>query len=187
MKRIILLTLFFLTACNSVTQTSTPSIDDETPDGYSFATGTPTITPTYEGCYFVWAYHALPEISEKVDKAIKTLQPDASGGAQAYGEDCIYADGHAEFSAMETDFFVMVRVKNLSDEKKLGDWIYAVLKIIEGLPREEIPGAQAGKVQLQFVKSGSEYLYVNIPLDEYRKLVGDLRGVELFRHFRQNP
>ncbi|GEM_PF-570321 len=181
MRIFILLTLLFLTACSSIAQTSTTlPVDDETPDAYSLATETPIIAPTYEGCYYVWAYHALPEISEKVDKAVKTLQPEASGSAQAYGEDCVYADGHTEFGAMETDFYVTVMVKNLKDKKELGNWLIAVMKTLDAFPRGLVPGGQDGVVQITFKMKEDQRIF-NIHISEYKKLNPGMNGEEVMQ------
>lgn len=185
MPKLLLLSLLFLTACSSAPPTSMPPIDTETPYAYSFATETPVITPTYEGCFYVWAYHDLPEISEKVDQAIKTLQTEASGRAQAYGEDCVYADGRGEFGAMETDFYVTIMVKNLKDESELGDWLIAVMKTLDAFPRGVVPGGQDGFAQITF-KTEEDQRIFNVSINEYKNLPPGLSGEEVFRALLPN-
>src|SRR3989304_182060 len=94
------------------------------------ATETETITPAYEGCAYTWASHDAPELTEKVDAAIVALNEQASARASLFGEDCIYADGHSVFGAMETDFYVRLPVNDLTAEEDFGNWISQVLPII---------------------------------------------------------
>src|SRR5215204_2146767 len=87
----------------------TPHIDP-TPNGNEVI-----LTPTYEGCGYQWAYKDMPELNEPFDEAIKIINTDAKAWATAFGEDCVYADGHTDFSAMETDFYVHLPVADLSN------------------------------------------------------------------------
>src|SRR5574341_226341 len=178
------------TACNYTTQTMTPRpLDGGTQGPYSFATitETPEDTPTYEGCYYVWASQDLPELSKKVLDALQAMDKNVTGSAYAYGENCVYADGHATFGAMETDFSIKVKVKDLKDEKALGDWIARVMKIILQLPRQELPGPQRGRVDFTFSKSDSEQLHLTVSIDRYEREAVRLTGAELFKYFYKNP
>jgi hypothetical protein len=78
-------------------------------------------------------------------------------------------------------------VKDLKDEKALGDWISKTLQAIEALPPDEIQGPQPGKVQFHFIESETEDLYLNVSLKEYESEAKDLKGAELFRYFYKNP
>jgi len=78
------------------------------------------ITPTYEGCAYVWASHDLPDLSQKVNEALHVIDSNASGSAYAYGEDCDYADGHNTLANWKTDFHVHILVQDLKDEVALG-------------------------------------------------------------------
>src|SRR5208337_4299561 len=100
---------------------------------------------------FVEATQNLPDLSVQVDNAIKQLQPDASGRAEAYGENCVYASsGQSTFSAMETDFYITVNVESLKDDNELGSWVLSSMKIVKALPSDAIAGPQAGFVEFTF-------------------------------------
>jgi hypothetical protein len=185
-----LLLNFIATACNYTTQAVTPRpLDGETQEPNSLATitETPEVTPTYEGCYYVWASQDLPGLSNKVLDALQAMDKNITGGAYAYGENCVYADGHATFGAMETDFSVKVKVKDLKDEKALGDSIAKAMKIILQLPRQELPGPQRGRVDFVFSKSDSEQLYLTVSIERYEREAVKLTGAELFKHFYKKP
>ncbi|MGA7193736.1 MAG: hypothetical protein WBW94_08905, partial [Anaerolineales bacterium] len=114
-------------------------------------TAVPISTSTIEPCAFVEATQNLPDLSTQIDAAIKQLQPDASGRAEALGENCVYASsGQSTFSAMETDFYFTIDVQDLKDDNELGTWIVNVMKIINALPPDSISGHQAGFVEFTF-------------------------------------
>jgi hypothetical protein len=117
----------------------TPHIDqppDENP---------PTISPTFEGCGYQWAYEDSPKLSCGFQQWIQEFQPEAQANAYVFGEDCIYADGHSTFSALETDFNITLQVNDLSDEADLGGWIMGVMQVIKDIP-EKIVGPRPGRV-----------------------------------------
>lgn len=117
----------------------------------------PIITePTYEGCYYMWASKDLPEVSKNFQAELEKIIPEATGTASAYGEDCVYADGHAQFGAMETEFNLVTPVKDTDDNKDLGKIIEAVLPAFE---QENLP-AKIGKINIQFKTEASDR-YVN--------------------------
>ena len=47
------------------------------------------VTPTYEGCAYVWASHDMPELSRKLNAELQDISMNLSGLAYAYGEDCV--------------------------------------------------------------------------------------------------
>jgi hypothetical protein len=169
-KRILLLLFIFLTSCGSQAQTilASPSPDLTTPTAAPLS-----ITPTIENCAYVQATQNLPDATVQIDKAIKQLQPDASGRAQAYGENCVYASGRQPtFSAMETDFYFTINVKNLKDDKDLGGWIVDAMKLVEALPPDSMAGPQAGFVEFTFKTKANQRIlrvaiatYKNLPVD----------------------
>jgi hypothetical protein len=151
---------------------------------------TPAETPTpagYPHCYYVWATRELPELSEKFDRALQAIDRAASGSAYAFGEDCVYEDGHRDFGTMETDFRVVVLVNSLEDEHKLGSWIMAAMQTINDLPPGEIPGPQPGRAEFTFEKNKAEELRLQVPIAEYRALPPGLSPDEIFRRFHINP
>jgi hypothetical protein len=143
-----------------------------------------TLTPTpesYSGnCGYQWAQKDLPELSSEFQQAVQELQPEAQANAFAFGEDCVYADGHAVFSAMETDFNVTLQVNDLSAKAELGEWIVKVMQIIENIPSEKIEGPRPGRVSLEF-RSGSEQKFVNFYVDKYQALPAGLSNAEIYQ------
>jgi len=159
----------------------TPHID-QPPNGFEA-----TITPAYEGCGYQWAYKDMPEINEPLDEAIKIINPDAKAWATAFGEDCVYADGHATFGAMETDFYVQLAVDDLSAYESFGNWIAQAMNIVNGLPVDLIVGPKPGFVEFWFIKSEGEHIVMRVPIQKYRDEATEKNGEELFRLFYTNP
>lgn len=176
--------LFACAAVNSVPPV-TPGHPTTTP-GISI-TPTVSITPTYEGCAFVEASQALPDLSAKVVTLLQGVDPSLTGSAYAYGENCLYADGHSTFGARETDFRVKVPVTDLQDERSLGDWITRVMDLITRIPADELSGPQPGRVEFEFSKSVSETLFLNVSIAKYKTQAVGLSGSELFKLFSNNP
>lgn len=184
------LTLFGCASVDLATPGTTgPTLTGEAPSSTPapVITTTSVITPTYEACAYMWASHDLTDLSKKVDTAFKAIDPNLIGSAYAYGEDCVYADGHSTFSAMETDFRAKVSVTDLQDEKTLGDWITKVMNVIVNLPPDGIQGPQPGRVDFEFDNSASVTLHVNVSIAKYKTQAAGLTGAELFKYFNNNP
>jgi len=165
-----------------------PASDTPTSTHTIVVTETATLTPTYEGCFFRWAYHDDPELTEKVDAAIRALDPLASANATLFGEDCVFADGHSTFSTMETDFRVQVPVNDLNNEEAFGNWMKQVMDVILQIPQEEIQQAgNPGFVEFWFVKSETENVVVRVPVYQYQNEALGKTGAELFRFFHSTP
>ena len=162
-----------------ITQTITSS------STFSF-TETPTVTPAYEGCAYMWANHDAPELTGKLDAAIRALNPDAGANASLYGEDCVYSDGTSTFGAMETDFYVHIKVDDLTNEKVFGNWMAQALPLITQIPPEEIQG-NYGFVEFWFEKSEGEHVIVRVPIQEYMNGTHGITGAALFRMFYSVP
>jgi hypothetical protein len=177
----------FLFACAAVN--SVPPVSSESPTTMPGISITPTvdITPTYEGCAYVEASQTLPDLSAKVVTLLQGMDPTLTGSAYAFGENCLYADGHSTFSAMETDFRVKVPVTDLKDERSLGDWIARVMDVLTSIPPDELSGPQQGRVEFEFSKSESETLFLNISIAKYKSQAAGLSGSELFKLFSNNP
>ena len=129
----------------------------------------------------------MPELNGPFETAIKALDPDAKAWATAFGEDCVYADGHATFSAMETDFYIHLPVADLSDFESFGDWIVQAMSIVEGLSHDLIEGPKPGFVEFWFLKSEGEHVIARVPIQKYREEAAGRSGEELFRLFYANP
>jgi hypothetical protein len=145
------------------------------------------ITPTSDNCAFVWASQELPDLSQKVAQALQAVDPNITGSAYAYGENCVYGDGHSTFGAMETDFRVKITVQDIKDENSLGNWIARGMDVITKLPPDQLSGPQPGRVEFAFTKSESEILYLNVSIANYRKQPPGLTGIELYRILKNNP
>lgn len=187
MKRFFLLCLFLLTACAPApTLTVSPATSTDTPT--PFVTDTPVVVaPTFENCAFIWASQDLPDVSKKINEMLQAIDKNITASAYAYGESCVYADGHSTFGAMETDYRIKVEVKDIKDEKTLGDVIAKVMKEIVKIPLSDVQGPNPGRVEFSFHKSDTEQLSVNVQITQYLNDATKLTGVELFRFFHQNP
>jgi hypothetical protein len=139
-----------------------------------------TITPAYEGCGYQWAQQDLPVLSREFQQAIQGLEPSAQANAFAFGEDCIYADGHKTFGAKETDFNVTLQVADLSNEASLGEWIVKIMLIVVNIPKEKIVGPQSGVVFINF-QSGSDQKNLNFYIDQYQTLPSGLTTAEIYQ------
>jgi hypothetical protein len=177
-------------ACTNVMVSSPPSpaAPPDTPAILTEIVPTvPSITPTYEGCAYVWGSQDLPELSRILNSELQAINTDATGLAYAYGENCVYGDGHSTFSAMETDFRVGIRVKNVRDEEALGDWIFRVMEVVERLPADQLAGHNPGRVDFDFKQPDPGELFLTVQIDRYRREAKGLRGAALFRLFYTNP
>jgi hypothetical protein len=143
---------------------------------------TETVTLAYEGCAFSWAYHNAPELTEKLDAAVKELNPEASATATLFGEDCIRGDGSTTFGVMETDFSVKLPVDDLSKHEEFGAWIKDVMQIITGFAEQEIQGND-GFVEFWFEKSEIENIVFRVSLPAYLNEAEDKTGLELFNMY----
>jgi len=181
MKYILVLCIFLLASCASEEQVPTVA-----PSLAPVATALP-ITPTSENCAFVEATQNLPNVTAQIDQAIKELQPDASGRAEAYGENCVYASSNqSTFTAMETDFYFTVNANNLNNNKELGTWIINVMKIIDALPSGSISGPQAGFVEFTFETKDDQKI-LHVPINKYRNLPADIKPADVVKTLFSNP
>jgi hypothetical protein len=184
--------LLFWTLILCACSTSLPPTDTAPPVlPTSIATEAPasTITITassYGGCGYQWAYRDLPDLSSKFLQAIQQLQPSAQANAFAFGEDCVYADGHADFIPMETDFNITLQINDLADPNECGEWITKVMQIILDIPKEEIIGPRPGRVSMSF-QSGSEQKNFNFYIDRYQALSTDLSNTEICTALQTQP
>jgi hypothetical protein len=181
MKYILVLCIFLLASCASEGQAPTVA-----PSLASVATPIP-ITPTSENCAFVEATQNLPNLTAQIDQAMKELQPDASGRAEAFGENCVYASsGRSTFSAMETDFYITFNVKNLKDDIELGTWIVNAMKIVDALPPASIAGPQTGFVEFTF-KTKDDQKTLRVSIDKYKSLPTNIIPANIIKTLFPNP
>ena len=152
----------------------------------SSAAVTTAPAPDYEGCAYMWAYHDAPELTETFSALVTELDPAAKAYASLYGEDCIYADGHADFHTMETDFYVQLPVKDLADEESFGNWMGRVMQFVLKIPREEISG-NYGFVEFRFEKSETEQTIARVSIQKYKDEGQDKSGAALYKAFSASP
>lgn len=182
LKTICIPIVCLLTACN-LPRTGTPApaltvIPDEAPVSQ-------TVEPTqdYESvdCAYMWANGPLPELSDDFDKALKEAQPQASGYAEAYGENCIDGEGKiVRFLTMETDFHIALKVNDLEDKQALGKLIEQVLAVVAKFPLEDTPGPQPGYVGITFEAPTDELRLWFTQIDGESAIENGLQGEELF-------
>jgi len=145
------------------------------------ATDTPAQDDSYTECGFVWARAPLADLSKEFDVAIKDLLPQASGYAEAYGENCLNNKGEVvRFLAMETDFYVTLKVENLQDKQALGESIEQVLHVVAQFPVETTPGPQPGYIGITFEAPTDELRLWFTQVDAGAALENGLHGEELF-------
>ncbi len=188
MKNLLALCILLLAACTSTGQLQTPPPPSEvniaatSPATATTAAGTVTVAATASPippttalpCAFVEATKNLPEVSAQIDKAVKELQPVASGRAQTYGENCLDpSNGQSTFHAMESDFYFKINVKNLNDNNELGMWIIKVMKIVEAVPSDSLPGPQPGFVDFTF-KASTDQRILHLSINHYKSLTPNI-------------
>jgi len=160
----------------------TPNIG-QPPDG-----GFPTPSTSQQDCGFSWAYHDLPELTETLDTSIKALNSNAMARATAFGEDCIGEGGIVvRFGAMETDFYVILSVSDLTDYESFGNWITQVMEVVNMLPPDMLAGPNSGFVEFRFEKTQSESIGFRVPIQSYNTTANGITGEELFHMFYTSP
>jgi len=165
-----------ITGSPSITSTATIAVTD-----------TPTTTPTDEPCSYTWAYQDAPELTAKIESALRELNPEVTIRVQAFGENCVHSDGSAMFLAKETDLYIRTSVITLTDEEAFGNWMAQVLPIIVKIPENEFPGGY-GFVEFRFEKNDSESIFIKVQIQSYFNTeVQTKSGVELFRLFYNKP
>ena len=169
-----------------------PTHNVETPEIVATISATVEPSPTtsvnsYGGCGYQWAYQDDPELTLKVDEAIRQLDPTASARAQQFGENCVYEDGHYTFSALETDFYVHRPIEDLTDNEAFGNWMAQVMPIIIKIPREEIIGNSYGFVEFWFNKGETEHFIVRVPIQKYLDNAQEKTGNEFLQFFIEVP
>jgi hypothetical protein len=148
----------------------------------------PTEAISSTQCGYQWATQDLPDLTAQFDAMIKTLVPNSTSRATAYGENCVGNDGQIiRFSAMETDFYILATVETLNDYETFGNWIYDVMLVVDGIPPEDLTGPQPGFVEFRLEKSISEGITFRVPIQGYNETAGEKSGEELFRLYYTGP
>ena len=179
--KISLLLLFLFSACNYPAQGQpAPNLTGDHVTAPAPETDSPPQDDSATECGFVWAREPLPELSQEFDAALKDALPQASGYAEAYGENCITSQGDVvRFLAMETDFYATLEVETLEDKQALGEYAEQVLGVLAGFPVGSTPGPQPGYVGIAFQSPGDELRLWFTRRDAEAALENGLRGEEL--------
>ncbi len=164
-----------------------PTPDDTIPPSSAVTSETPppateSLTPTFEGCGYMWAYHDDPELSARINEAVQQLDSTASANVQLFGEDCVYADGRSTFSVMETDFYVRLPAEDLTAENFLGNFMKQFMDVITDLPDDEIQGRK-GFVEFSFIKNDAERIIFRVDINDYSANAAGLTGMEIFQRY----
>jgi hypothetical protein len=161
-KRLLPLLLFFcLTitlACNLPRPDLTPATPTNTATPF-LPTPTPTATEVpYEQCAWNWNTRPLPELSAQIQSAMNGAGlKNVIATAEAYGEDCITAEGVVDhFAAMETDFRITAQVPSLTDRESLGNLLEQILIVLDQFPASVTPGPNDGYVGVTFQTKDDE-------------------------------
>jgi hypothetical protein len=189
-KRLVLLTALLVTACAPPLTPLPVAIGTETPTVAVGAASTATLTvpSTASPCYYNWARHRLPDLSEQVQSAIQEIQPEAQAYAEAYGEDCLDQQGNSvRFTAKETDFYLTLLAIDLNDQNELGNLLDQALTALDEFPAEQTPGPQSGYVGITFQAEGGESrLWFRVEeADDFRQ--SGLHGADLLKALSNNP
>ena len=181
-NKISILLLFVLSACNLPAQGQpAPGLTGVPVTAPASKTDTPLQDNPSTECGFVWARESLPDLSKEFDAALKAVLPQASGYAEAYGENCINSQGEVvRFLAMETDFYATLEVETLEDKQALGEFAEQVLSVLAGFPVGSTPGPQAGYVGITFQSPSDELRLWFTRSDAEAALENGLRGEDLF-------
>lgn len=170
---------------NPASMTRAPSLAsppiDQPPDGDvpNTVDSIPTVD-SFGQCAYQWAYEDLPDLSSDFQRSIQQLQVEAQASAFAFGENCVHANGSADFIPMETDFNITLQVNDLSNEDELGAWIVKVMQVIENVPPDQILGPRPGRVSIEF-RSSTDQMFVNFYVNQYQSLPAGLGNAEVFR------
>lgn len=138
-------------------------------------------------CYYVWTSQELPALSQVVQSGMQQVAAGGSGGAYAYGEDCVAADGTRAFTPMETDFTVSLPATDLKDEEQLGNLMAAAMRVIDLLPKDQLVGPRPGRVQFFFHAGTADSPPYTVEIERYLREGAGLNGVRFFRLFRSAP
>lgn len=146
------------------------------------------LTPADSGpapCAYIWAQQDLPEIGQRFNADLQQLIPESTGGAYAFGEDCIHEDGSRTFGAMETDFTVDIPVPDLTDDSALGAYLEHLIPFLAAYPTDGLP-ARLNRIDVRFFVSEQEFRYVRFELSAgVAAYEQGLRGAALLRELDQ--
>jgi hypothetical protein len=162
-----ILTVIILAACN---------LPISNPDNV------PT-TASSQNCFLTWASQSLPGPTVKVQSALSAAGlTGVSANLEAYGENCTdpQTNKPVSFSTLETDFYITVKIANLTDKAAMGNTLEKILVVLDAFPVGQIPGPQPGNISVSF-QAGRDRLNIlfTVPAGKSARLMG-LHGAALF-------
>jgi hypothetical protein len=174
--------LFLFSACNSTQPVQPLSGMTATPELAPVPmTDTPVQDSADTECGYAWASEPLVDLSKEFGDALKKAQLEATGYAEAYGENCLNNQGEVvRFLAMETDFHVTLKVEKLEDKEALGELTEQALAVIARFPVNNTPGPQPGYIGITFSAPGDELRLWFTQADAKVALENGLHGEKLF-------
>ena len=182
---LLLLCLTIVLACNLPRPVPTPDLEPA-PVTKTSTPLPPTFTPTateypYEQCGWNWATQPLPDLSAQVQSAMEAAGlKNVIAIAEAYGEDCLDANGKpVRFAAMETDFRITVQISTLDDREALGSLLEKILIALDQFPPGATPGPQSGYVGVTFQTKDDELRLWFPIVDGESARANGLRGADL--------
>lgn len=171
----------------------TPPALAGTPEIRPTLTRAPTETPvppTPFPCAYAWANKDLPDETAVVQEALKKAGlGNIEAALSAYGENCLDTvnDTIVSFSAMQTDFFFSIPVKDLNDRAEMGGMAEKVLRVVEQFPPGKVPGPNPGYVALVY-SDGKDEVRLWFQIKTGLSFLGDdLRGEALFDALQPKP
>jgi hypothetical protein len=148
-------------------------------------TPTPTVDPAH--CAYVWSTRSQPELSQVVNQAFRDAgMKEVEAEASSYGEDCLDPETNtvAKFLPMQTDFYIGVKVTSTSDGQAMGEWVEKIVRVIDQIPRETIPGQNPGYLSITF-QDEAQKVNLWFPQSRAKELIeGGTRGSELYEALR---
>ncbi len=188
-----MLVIFALTGCGMLPDLPIASRPTETATALPSATETPGPTDTPappENCAYVWSNRSLPEVAILINQALLDAGiPEVDGQASAYGEDCLdpATNTVVAFRTMQTDFYFGVAVSDLADTQEMGEITEAVIRALDSLPADKVPGPNLGYVGITF-NDGSQTSSLWFPRTRAKDLMKqNVSGSALFEALADNP
>lgn len=145
-----------LASCNGLPELPLASRPTQTATPLPTATELPgpTQTPTPpQNCAYVWSNRSLPEVANVINQALRDAGiPEVDGQASAYGEDCLDPETNTVvgFRTMQTDFYFSVMVQDMADTQAMGNLAETILRALDSMPADQIPGPNPGYVSITF-------------------------------------
>lgn len=187
------LVVFALTGCSMLPDLPIASRPTETATALPTVTETPGPTETPappENCAYVWSNRSLPEATLLINQALLDAGiPEVDGQASAYGEDCLDPETNTvvAFRTMQTDFYFSVAMPDLADTQEMGEITEAVLRALDSLPADRVPGPNPGYVGITF-GDGSQTSSLWFPRSQGKELMKqNVSGSALFEALAVTP